>query len=228
MRNVLKVLLIVAIPLLAYMCYRSVMNPIEFAEQKAVRDAVVIEKLVNIRKAQIAYCEANGKYAGKMQDLIDFVNTGVIPKVAKKGELTDDQMKAGLTEEIAVSLTPEDAPKYGIANYDSFMTNFRRDTNYVNVKSSIFGDDFDASTLDIVPFTNNQAKFDLQSKMFLTKSNVEVPLFEASVPYEVYLNGLDKQQIINIKEEAVKTLKKYPGLKVGDVNSPNNNAGNWE
>ena len=119
MRNVLKALLIVASVLLAYMCYRSVMNPIEFAEQKAVRDAVVIEKLVNIRKAQIAYCEANGKYAGKMQNLIDFVNTGVIPKVAKKGELTDEQMKAGLTEEIAIALLPEDAAKYGIANYDS-------------------------------------------------------------------------------------------------------------
>ncbi|MBR4814257.1 MAG: hypothetical protein IKZ67_02210 [Paludibacteraceae bacterium] len=227
MRNVLKALLIVASVLLAYMCYRSVMNPIEFDEAKEARDKEVIEKLINIRKAEIAYCEAKGTYTNNMADLIDFINTGVIPKVAKKGELTDEQMKAGLTEEIALALTPEDAAKYGIANYDSFMTNFRRDTNYVSVKSSVFGDNFDASDFDIVPNTNKQAKFDLQSKMFLTKSNVEVPLFEASVPYDVYLNGLNRQEIVNLNEKA-KTLKKFAGLKVGDISSPNNNAGNWE
>ena len=63
--------------------------------------------------------------------------------------------------------------------------------------------------------------------MFLTKSNVEVPLFEASVPYDVYLNGLNKQEIINLNEKA-KTLGKFAGLKVGDISSPNNNSGNWE
>ena len=183
--------------------------------------------MINIRKAQIAYNEANGKYAKNLPELINFINTGVIPKVAKKGELTDDQMKAGLTEEIALHLTEEDAAKYGIANYDSFMTNFRRDTNYVNVKESIFGQNFCTDSFDVVPFTNKQAKFDMKDTMFLTKSNVKVPLFEASVPNDVYLNGLNKQEIINLNEKA-KTLKKFPGLKVGDISSPNNNAGNWE
>ena len=227
MRNVLKALLIVASVLLAYMCYRSVRNPIEFEEEKAARDKVVIEKLINIRKAQIAYNEANEKYASNMKDLINFINTGVIPKVAKKGELTDEQLKAGLTEEIAVNLQAEDAAKYGIADYDSFMTNFRRDTNYVSVKASIFGENFNTDSFDIVPFTNKQVKFYMKDTMFLTKSNVTVPLFEASAPYDVYLNGLNKQEIINLNEKA-KTLGKFAGLKVGDVNAPNNNAGNWE
>ena len=227
MRNVLKALLIVASVLLAYMCYRSVRNPIECEEEKAARDKVVIEKLINIRKAQIAYNEANEKYASNMKDLINFINTGVIPKVAKKGELTDEQLKAGLTEEIAVNLQAEDAAKYGIADYDSFMTNFRRDTNYVSVKASICGENFNTDSFDIVPFTNKQVKFYMKDTMFLTKSNVTVPLFEASVPYDVYLNGLNKQEIINLNEKA-KTLGKFAGLKVGDVNAPNNNAGNWE
>lgn len=227
MRNVLKALLIVASVLLAYMCYRSVRNPIEFEEQKSARDKIVIEKLINIRKAQIAYNEANEKYASNMKDLINFINTGVIPKIAKKGELTDEQLKAGLTEEIAVNLVAEDAAKYGIADYDSFMTNFRRDTNYVSVKASIFGEGFCTDSFDIVPFTNQQVKFDMKDTMFLTKSNVTVPLFEASVPYNTYLNGLNKQEIINLNEKS-KTLGKFAGLKVGDVNTPNNNAGNWE
>lgn len=227
MKNVIIALLAVASVLLAYMCYRSVRNPIEFEEQKASRDKVVIEKLINIRKAQVAYCEANDKYADKMSTLIDFINNGVVPKIAKKGELTDDQMKLGLTEEIALHLLPEDASKYGIGDYDSFMTNFRRDTNYVNVKNTIFGTNFNADTLDLIPFTNGQSKFELKSSMFMTKSKVNVPLFEACAPYNVYLNGLNKQEIINLNEKAT-TLEKYQGLKVGDISAPNNNAGNWE
>lgn len=227
MKNVIIALLAVASVLLAYMCFRSVRNPIEFEEQKASRDQVVIEKLINIRKAQIAYCEANDKYADKMSDLIYFINNGVIPKVAKKGELTDDQLKAGLTEELALQLLPEDASKYGIGDYDSFMTNFRRDTNYVNAKASIFGENFNADTLDLIPFTNGQSKFDLKAVMFTTKSQLKVPLFEASAPYSVYLNGLNKQEIINLNEKA-RTLEKFAGLKVGDIKSPNNNSGNWE
>lgn len=227
MKNVFLGLLAVASVLLAYMCYRSVMNPIEFEEQKAVRDQAVIEKLVNIRKAQIAHKEANAVYAKDMKSLISFVNNGVIPKVVKKGELTDDQMKKGLTEEIAITLQAEDAAKYGINNYDSFMTEFRRDTVFVNVKKTIFGENFDANSLGVVPFAEG-AQFEMKSvDKFLTSSNVEVPLFEASIPYNIYLNGLNKQEIINLNEKA-KTLGKYAGLKVGDVSAPNNNSGNWE
>lgn len=228
MKNVFQALLIVASVLLAYMCYRSVMNPIEFAEEKAIRDKAVIEKLVNIRKAQIAHKEANEVYAKNMKELIAFVNNGSIPKVVKKGELTDEQMKAGLTEEIAIALTAEDASKYGISDYDSFMTNFRRDTVYVNVKQSIFGNDFKAEDLAVVPFAPEGSQFEMAANdKYMTSSNVEVPLFEACVPYNVYLNGLNKQEIINLNEKAA-TLGKYAGLKVGDVKAPNNNSGNWE
>lgn len=228
MKNVFTGILIVASVLLAYMTYRSVMNPIEFEEQKAVRDQAVIEKLVNIRKAQIAHKEAKGCYATSMKALVSFVNKGTIPNVVKKGELTDDQMKAGLTEEIAIRLQPEEAAKYGIANYDSFVANFRRDTVLVSAKEKVFGANFDANSLNVVPFAEEGSQFEMAvNNKFMTSSNVEVPLFEAKVPYNVYLKGLNRQEIINLNEKA-NTLGKYAGLKVGDVSAPNNNAGNWE
>ena len=62
---------------------------------------------------------------------------------------------------------------------------------------------------------------------FNEKSGFSIPLFEASVLNNVYLNGLDKQEIINLNAQA-KNLEKFPGLKVGDIEIPNNNAGNWE
>ena len=46
-------------------------------------------------------------------------------------------------------------------------------------------------------------------------------------PYEVYLNGLDAQEIANIKDVQTK-LGKYCGLMIGSLETANNNAGNWE
>ena len=68
-------------------------------------------------------------------------------------------------------------------------------------------------------------------------SGVNVPLFQAQMPYGVHrgpegefdglLRGMDRQLIINLNAERTDT-DRYPGLMVGSVENPNNNAGNWE
>ena len=70
-----------------------------------------------------------------------------------------------------------------------------------------------------------------------TVSGVEVPLFEAKIPYgwrpapgedfRGLLAGMNEQLIINLNAEREET-NRYPGLMVGSIDSPNNNAGNWE
>ena len=52
-------------------------------------------------------------------------------------------------------------------------------------------------------------------------------LFEARVLFDTYLKGLNEQEIINLIDER-EQLGRYPGMKVGDAFSGNNNAGNWE
>ena len=52
MKVTLKILLSVAIIVLAYMCYRSIMTPIEFNNEKEARDNAIIARLIEIRKAQ--------------------------------------------------------------------------------------------------------------------------------------------------------------------------------
>ena len=56
---------------------------------------------------------------------------------------------------------------------------------------------------------------------------VKLPLFEARMPYKYLLKGLDEQLIVNEISKR-KDLELYAGLKVGDVEKANNNAGNWE
>ena len=54
-----------------------------------------------------------------------------------------------------------------------------------------------------------------------------VAVFEASVLYDVYLKGLDRQLIINYNALR-KRITGFPGMRVGNLVEPNNNAGNWE
>ena len=127
-----------------------------------------------------------------------------------------------LTEEIALALTEENAANYGIENLEEFKANFRRDTSYVPVLPNVFSEGYSVDSLAYVPGFHGK-KFELATTMHKTVSGIEIPLFEAKVSYKDYLEGLNKQEIINLTKTATE-LGKYEGLKVGDIYSPNNNA----
>ena len=91
MKNVLKVVLLIAVAGLVFICYRSVMNPIEFQEVKEQREEVVIKRLVDIKKAQEEYYSQNNEYAPDFETLIEFVRTGRMGVVRKIYELNDEQ-----------------------------------------------------------------------------------------------------------------------------------------
>ncbi len=58
-------------------------------------------------------------------------------------------------------------------------------------------------------------------------SGVNVPLFEAKMPWKSILNGMNHQLVVN-KVAECEVQGRYEGLQVGSVTAPNNNVGNWE
>ena len=82
------------------------------------------------------------------------------------------------------------------------------------------------STKNIIPILNG-VKFELETRIDSTRSGTPLYLFEARTPYEVYLSGINEQELLNLIDKQ-ESLDRYCGLKVGDVEEPNNNAGNWE
>jgi len=227
MRTIFKALLGVAIIFMAYLCYSSIMTPIRFEAEKAIRDQAVIARLIDIRKAQIEFNNQNQQYTANFDTLIHFVRTAQIPIIMKKGELTDYQLSKGLTEKIALTLTEKDAAKYGVDNFELFRATFRRDTSFVSVLDTVFGKNFAIDSIAYVPFGNG-ARFEMEARIFESAAGaIRIPLFEARTPFTVYLQGLDQQEIYNLIH-ARTVQEKFPGLKVGDIESPNNNAGNWE
>ena len=209
MKIVFRILMVGAIAVLAYMCIMSIVLPETFNKQRKVRELAIQERLIAIRTAQIGYRNMYGTYAGSFADLQKYLNEDKIPFLVKEGELTDEQLKKGLTEQEAV--------KKGL---------IRRDTTWVLAKDTLLGRDFDVASIGIVPGFEDFT-FNLDTGTLISPSGYTVPVFQAAVPYEVYLGDLDKQSRINLKDKQTK-MKKFNGLRVGSVDEINNNAGNWE
>lgn len=60
-----------------------------------------------------------------------------------------------------------------------------------------------------------------------TGSQIKVKVFEAYALYDDLFNGMDRQEVINYKDERYK-ITKFDGVKVGSLTEANNNVGNWE
>lgn len=228
MKTVINAILALCAIALVYICYGSIMGPINFDKEKAIRDKAIIARLIDIRSAQQEYrLTHEGAYTASFDTLIDFVKTAKLPFIMKIGSLTDEQLNNGMTEKKAMAII-EKAKKTG--NWKDVekegLTNFRRDTMWVAVMDTIFAKGFNPDSLAFVPYGNG-AKFEMAIRKDTTKSGAPLNLFQAQVAYDVYLGDLDKQQLVNLKDMQEK-LGKYLGLKVGDIEQPNNNAGNWE
>ena len=98
--------------------------------------------------------------------------------------------------------------------------------NEIAVKDTLFThrNDFCVDSLAFIPFCGDSVMMESTVKKV---SGVNVPLFEAKMPYKSLLRGLNNQLRINLDAEQ-EDKGRYKGLMVGSIDAPNNNAGNWE
>ncbi len=228
MKTVIKILLGISIILLAYLCVMSIITPIQFENTRAMRENAVVKQLIDIRKAQLEYRDQNGRFVSDLDSLVDFVKVGKKKIVSKEGALTDAQLESGLTEARAASIVRsgniKEIEKYGLQG-------FSRDTTVVDVFTELFpAGDYTLQNINkmiIIPYSENQ-KFGIEvNNEYKNDIGIRIPLFEVTAPYATYLHDLDRQELLNLIDKADQ-MGKYPGLRVGSVESPNNNAGNWE
>lgn len=208
MKVTLKILLAVAVVLLAYMCYRSIMGPIEFKDERDRRENLIKARLIDIRKAQIEYKNIHKVHAANFDELSKFLKDEKLPFLIKEGVLTDEQLEKGMTEKEAV--------KKGL---------IIRDTVWVTAVDTLFGKGYNVDDLRNVPGANVQ--FTMDTATLTSGSGYTVKVFQCGVLYDDYLGDLNKQEVYNLKDKASK-MGKYAGLRVGSVEEINNNAGNWE
>lgn len=83
-----------------------------------------------------------------------------------------------------------------------------------------------ADSMKYIPYAGGEA-FELSATVIRGATGSMTPLMECGATYGAYLKGLDENRIREITEEA-DGRGEYPGLKIGDTTTPNDNAGNWE
>ena len=234
MKVLVKVILVAAIGLLVFLCLKSIQGPIDFNKQSQIRNEAVKQRLIDIRTAQVAYREVRGEYTASFDSLIYFVKNGEVALLQKRGDLTEEQMEAGMTELKAMKIIRGEneagIKKAGLWDEKNNRPQLQRDSIFVPVVENRFSNrkNFVADSLVYVPFGNG-AKFEMATDTLTTSSGFVLNVFEARTPYSTYLSDLNQNEL-NLMIENVRNLpgNKYAGMKVGSITTANNNAGNWE
>ena len=225
LKIVLEIVLALAAVGIVYAIYSSIMEPVHFNRQKAAREAVAIQRLKDIRTLEVAFKSATNHFTADMDSLKAFYETGKMDVVMQIGSQDDS---------VAVANTAALRKKNRKITNEQLLELYHQGQPLVfsistplAVKDTLFAsrEDFVIDSIVYIPFSGGK-KVEMESIVKMV-SGVQVPLFEARMPYDDLLKGLNRQLIVNLKADR-ENQNKYEGLQVGSVSAPNNNAGNWE
>ena len=207
MKLVIQLVLWIVIIFLGYMVFNSIYEPIQFNEVKEKRYAIVIEKLKDIRAAELAHRTVTGEFTGEWDDLISFLDTAQFTLTQRRDTtVLDEEFKR-------------------IYKVDRWKEIVVVDTlGYRSVKDSLFGDE-DYRDLMVVPIEGVDAEFELEAGT-VVKNETRIPVFEAKVPKRVILYDQDPQLLS--QEEQVVSVDEVNGpfISVGSMEDVNT-SGNW-
>ena len=224
MKNLFKVLLGVLAVILVVVNFRSVMSPIKFEEIRAKRDSAVINRLIDIKNAEVEYYRANGKYTNDFETLINFVKTQKLYTVKKAYELNDRQLEKVADIEKnkrkvrEISLSPDEADhiflellksaekkndwklieEIGAMNQKGGdIRSFRRDTTWISLIDTLYHNpNFPVDELPYIPYGNGE-KFTLLTDSISKAGGGYTQLFEARADFDQYLKGINDQEYDN-------------------------------
>ena len=199
---IIKSILWVLIAFSGYLAINSIMEPILFNKIKKERYISIIEKLKDIRKAQVAHREIHGRFANNFEDLIGFIDTGMFVLIEKRDTVFKVYDR--------------------VYRIDKKVEKVIIDTlGFLSVKDSLFKNSLTYKQLMFVPFTNGKV-FELASRE-VEKSGVKLSTFEAKVLKRFILED-QPIHLVRQEEEAVDVRGKY--IQVGSINEGTTN-GNW-
>jgi len=160
----------------SYQIYNSVMGPINFNKVRDIRYSKVINRLKEIRKAQIAYKDVNGMYSNNFDSLIKFIDQGIFTLIEKRDSSFleyDRTYRIDMLKEVIV--------------VDTLGT--------VSVKDSLFSDSDDYVNMSKIPVKGIDAEFLINADIIIKNSgsvNYNVPVFEVKIAKDIILHDQNK------------------------------------
>jgi hypothetical protein len=160
MRKIFNVLFLVLAAALAYLLYKSIEEPIAFADFRAERKAVVVKKLETIRRAQEMYRDITDEFAPTFDTLQQVLTEGKFIIINVNGD-------------------PDDPNFNGILTYD---------TTFISAYDSTQALGIDLTELRYVPFTDNKVEFDIDAQVVPYQS-IEVPVIQVGTPWKNFMGA---------------------------------------
>lgn len=211
MRRVIQILFVLIIIVLGYLIVESIMEPIRFNQEVETRERATIDRLIDIREAQKAYKDVYRQYTSSFDTLIAFVDTGSFTVIKADGDIPEEWL-----DEMGFEKAREKALAEGVIS---------REPIQIPVLDSLFNPGFATDSLRYVPFTEG-VTFKMDAGKLLTSSNLTVQVVETSCLYDDLLNEMDRQLVVNYKDERMKIVG-FEGVKFGSMEE-GTLTGNWE
>ena len=192
--------------ILVFQIYNSIDAPIEFNKVKNERYQKVIERLKDIRNAQVAFKSVNGIYSDNFDSLVNFIETGQFTIIEKRDSSYmqyDRVYRIDMLREVIVVDT----------------------LGFVSVKDSLFKNDKRYKDLALVPIDGIDEKFSIKADI-IDKNGYNVPVFEVKVSKDVILFDQNKDLLMQEKETVSVDGVNGPALVLGSLEDVSTN-GNW-
>lgn len=210
----ISIFLWVVILFLGYSLYKSIIGPVEFNKVKQVRYAKVIVNLKDIRIAELAHQEIEGKFSGNFDSLVQFLDTAKFAIIQRR-----DTSYADVEKNRAFGL---DAQKGGYYKEEIIVDTLR----FASVKDSLFGDSDRYKTMMNIPLEIAEgAKFQLKAGKY-EKNDALYSVFEASVAKRLILSDQDTDLIYQEEQLVSVDGINGPTVRVGTMNDIDT-GGNW-
>lgn len=211
MKKIIQLVLAIVIVALCYVIYDQISTPIRFEKETAQKKALVIERIKHVREAERAFKMKYQRFTADFDSLINFV---LNESLELERKIVDEDDSAGLAQ--LKKLGRKNVEKFSIAVIDTIFA------------PAVLTPE-DVQNLRYVPGTNKGREFSLKAAQLTTGSGVVVPVVECSVRYEYFLDTVEyRQEIVNYVDNEMNNFNRFPGVKFGDIEAANNEAGNWE
>lgn len=214
MKIVIQIILWVLIIFLGFKLWNSIYEPQQFNKVKEARYAKVIKNLKDIRNAQLAHREIEGKFTSSYDSLISFVETAKFAITARRDTAYADQKK---------NLA------YGLDRFNGgyIVEDVIIDTlGFVSVKDSLFQGTDRYKTMMNIPIEGVDAKIEMEASSIIIR-DTKYSVFEAKATKQSILADLDKPDLLAQEKQVVAVEGvNGPNITVGSLEEINT-SGNW-
>lgn len=203
----IQVVLWIASIFFAYKIYDSVSGPLRFNQVKNERYAKVIDRMKDIRTAQIAHKDVKGVFSNNFDSLIKFIDDGIFTLVEKR-----DSSYLEYNRTYRIDMLKE------VVVIDTL--------GFVSVKDSLFKNTDRYKNMAYVPVEGAEdKKFQIKAEI-INKNGYKVPVFEVKVAKNIILFDQDadllKQENETVSVDGVNGSE----IILGSLSNVSTN-GNW-